>query len=217
MKINLKNISQSFDGKELFAHLQYCFEPGNMYLLKGDSGSGKSTLLKILAQLIEPQSGQIDFEGYEDFSILELRRKVQYLPQLPVIFEGTIEDNLLKPFSFAPYHKSRPKKEVYSAQLSTLFPNGLSLDKDAQKLSQGEKQRVALARILLLKPEVLLCDEPAASLDPESRKLVDQSIGDYHRENPNSIVIYISHHDEVCCGGDHQILFLNASKLELRQ
>ena len=195
MNIELNNISLSFESKEVIKDLSFRFEEGNFYIIKGPSGCGKSTLLRLLARLAEPDSGEIKFS--ESLDVTELRRKVHLLTQLPMMFEGTIKENLLKPFSFGKYLAESPSQEDCENQLKELFPEGISSDETGANLSQGQKQRVALCRTLLIKPQVLLCDEPAASLDNESRKIVDRAIEKFFTAEPGRSVIYISHHDEL--------------------
>ena len=214
MNIHLKNISHSYDERQLFNKLNWQFEENNFYLLKGDSGSGKSTLLKIISQLINADEGKITIPGCEEDDILSQRRKVQYLPQLPVMFPGSVEKNLLKPFSFKPYMDQQPSQGKLSQALITLFPEGIDLDKDAQKLSQGQKQRVALCRILLLEPHILLVDEPAASLDDNSRRLVDEAIWQFYKTEKNRMVIYISHHSNILAGENFTHLLVHDGVLQ---
>lgn len=194
MKIELKKLLLTIEGKKLFDNIDYVFEPGCFYVIKGESGCGKTTLLKCMASLAEVDGGDIDYSF--DGSILELRRKVQYLPQMPVIFPGTVKENLLKPFSFKPYDKLAPGDEELSERLSSLFTQGVDLRKKAHKMSQGEKQRLALCRALMVEPEVLLCDEPTASLDEVSRKVVEEKVADFTRAKGKT-TIFISHHEKL--------------------
>lgn len=194
MEISLKDLSLKFDGDYVFQGIHFSFEKGKFYFLKGDSGCGKSTLLKILVKMQSVESGEVTYS--EDSSVIELRRKVQLLPQLPVIFQGTVKENLLAPFELPINADLKPSDDALEKSLKTVFPEGMSLDKEADKLSQGQKQRLALARVLLMKPQVLLCDEPTSALDSSSRQIVDECITKFFEQNPESLVIYISHHDE---------------------
>ena len=191
MKISVKNISLSLSDKKIFDSLSYNFEPGSFYVIKGESGCGKTTLLKCVSTLLEVEEGTIEYSL--DLPITELRRKIQYLPQLPVIFPGTVKENLLMPFSFKPYSLEAPSEDELKKQMDALFSEKIDLEKDASKLSQGEKQRLALCRALMIKPDVLLCDEPTASLDSKSRKVVEEKIENFAKSG-SKIVIFISHH-----------------------
>lgn len=211
MEIQLKNLSLTFGGKKIFNALDYSFKQGGFYVVKGESGSGKTTLLKCLSSLLEADGGEISYSS--DLPIMELRRKIQYLPQLPVVFEGTVKENLLKPFSFKPYIENAPDTAVLKEKMAELFSEEIELERSADKLSQGEKQRMALCRALLINPEILLCDEPTASLDEKSRKIVEQKIEAFSSDKSKT-VIFISHHENLLI--DHEIttLTLKDGKLE---
>jgi putative ABC transport system ATP-binding protein len=155
--------------------------------------------------------GEIDYSL--ELPIIELRRKIQYLPQLPVIFPGTVKENLLMPFSFKPYNSSVPKDEELRKRLSELFSEEIDLEKDASKLSQGEKQRLALCRALMINPDVLLCDEPTASLDTKSRKVVEEKIEQF-TESGEKTVIFISHHEELLIKSDVTALLVENGKIK---
>lgn len=141
---------------------------GDSVLIHGASGSGKSTLLRILARLEAPQSGSIFFGGHDIASIPapEYRRRVAYLQQLPVMLEGSIRENYLLPFRFT--DQEAPSDDVLLEQLAEVELQDLVLDASASELSVGQKQRLALLRLLVMRPDVLLLDEPTASLDATS-------------------------------------------------
>ncbi len=137
----------------------------NIISIEGQSGSGKSTILRLLNNLDDPKSGSIEYKGKEIVTIApqELRKKIVMLPQNPVVFDGTIRDNLLIGLQFS------GEEDVSDDRLKEVL-SFMSLEKDldtkASDLSGGEKQRVAIGRILLLdKAEVYLLDEPSSDLD----------------------------------------------------
>jgi putative ABC transport system ATP-binding protein len=204
LDIELNSISLAFESKEVIRELSYKFKEGDFYIIKGPSGCGKSTLLRLLSRLTEPDSGTINFS--ENLKVTELRRRIHLLTQLPMMFEGTIEENLLKPYSFGEYTAAAPDKDIYEKLLKELFPEGISLDETGGNLSQGQKQRVALCRTLLINPQVLLCDEPAASLDNDSRRIVDKAIEKFFNSEPDKTVIYISHHDQLHIDCDSKVI-----------
>lgn len=143
---------------------------GKITCIQGESGSGKSTMLKLLNKMLTCTAGDILYKdkNLKDYEAVDLRREVMMLPQVPAIFEGSILDNLKIGFQFA--DKSMPEeKEKYSEILRYM---GLhkELDGEASILSGGEKQRLAMARLILLEPEVYLLDEPSSALDNKPRK-----------------------------------------------
>lgn len=148
---------------------------GASLTLVGPSGSGKSTLLRCLNRLEEPTRGCVRFHGRDVASLdtLELRRRAALVLQTPVLFEGTVRDNLrMQP--------SRAHTELSDARLArALAEVGLDpefLDRDGAMLSGGEKQRVTISRALLGDPEALLLDEPTAALDPPNAAVVVDTI-----------------------------------------
>jgi len=126
----------------------------------GASGSGKTTLLRLLNRLDDPDAGEVLFEGRDvrSYDVLELRRRVQYVGQVPVTFPGTVADNV-------------------GAETPHLLARvGLGAElagRDADRLSVGEAQRMCLARALARHPECLLLDEPTSPLDTASKAGVE--------------------------------------------
>jgi putative ABC transport system ATP-binding protein len=148
--------------------------PSGSTALLGPSGSGKSTLLRLLNRLADPDAGTVRFHGTDvrELDPLELRRRVGLVPQLPAPVPGSVADNI----GFGPHLEGRdvdPERPVRLAGLDTSF-----LDRDASRLSVGEQQRVMLARALALEPEVLLLDEPTASLDSAATAAVEDALRD---------------------------------------
>ncbi len=141
--------------------------PKKVYALTGANGAGKSTLLRIIALLIKPQRGVIQFPGLTSGDADQLRKQVTYVEQSPYLFQGTVSDNL----SFGLKLRGVGRKEQVRRINLTLSIVGLEgfEQRKAKELSCGEIQRVALARALVFKPEVLLLDEPTANIDVNSR------------------------------------------------
>ncbi len=145
-----------------------------LLVVMGASGSGKTTLLRCVNRLLEPTGGTIRLEGTDAhrLSPVELRRKVGMVGQLPFMFEGTIRDNLERA---AGYSGTELTDDEYARLLSDV---GLDegLERDARRLSVGQQQRVAMARALVSRPRVLLCDEPTASLDRDSSRRLESTL-----------------------------------------
>jgi tungstate transport system ATP-binding protein len=149
-----------------------------LYTLIGANGAGKSTLLNILAFLSPPTAGEIFYAGkrvdWNHASVVEPRRKVTLLHQSPYLFEGTVHANV----AFGLKARGTPGEEQRRAVEKALDIVGLQEfgDRKARELSGGETQRVAMARALVLKPEVLLLDEPLANIDRETTGLLETVI-----------------------------------------
>jgi putative ABC transport system ATP-binding protein len=144
--------------------------------LLGPSGSGKSTLLRLLNRLADPDAGVVRFHGTDvrELDPLDLRRRVGLVPQLPAPVPGSVADNVC----FGPRLEGREVDPEGPVRLAGLDPS--FLDRDAARLSVGEQQRVMLARALALEPEVLLLDEPTASLDPTATGAVEDALRGLH-------------------------------------
>jgi putative ABC transport system ATP-binding protein len=144
-----------------------CARKSEITTIVGPSGGGKSTLIRLINRLEDPTGGAILLEG-NDISLLdplELRNRVAMVPQRPFMFEGTVLDNLQRPFAY----RRQPPPEAgnpdlrRSLELARLSPD--LLQRNARTLSLGEQQRVALCRALITRPRVLLLDEPTSALD----------------------------------------------------
>ena len=138
----------------------------------GPSGAGKSTLLRLLNRLADPDSGRVCFQGEDVRSLdpLELRRRACLVPQLPALRPGSVAGNV----SYGPSLSGQEADVERCLELAGLG-SGYA-DREADRLSVGEQQRVMLARALALEPEVLLLDEPTSALDEQARGGVEATI-----------------------------------------
>jgi putative ABC transport system ATP-binding protein len=178
MILQMKNISFSYPGgKSVLEDITLEIMEKQLTIVRGESGAGKSTLLKLFNRFIDYTKGNIHFHGKEltDYGIEEIRRSIIYLPQLPHMIDGTIEENLTFPFSFH-VHKDKQYLAREAQEWLEHFQLKVPRSHDALKLSIGQKQRIALIRAMLLKPEVLLLDEPGSALDSVNKKLIEQKI-----------------------------------------
>jgi len=163
--------------------------------LVGPSGSGKTLLLRSLVQLDGADEGKVKFEGkfFADWSLPLLRTQVIYLPQRPVLFEGTVRDNLQMLFQLSAHRIRRYEGDRISSYLNQLNRSESFLDQAAPRLSGGEAQILGLLRALQLEPQVLLLDEPTASLDPDSTARVEALLEDWRRADERRACIWTSH------------------------
>ena len=150
--------------------------PSGSTAVVGPSGAGKSTLLRLLNRLADPDEGVVRFHDTDvrELDPLELRRRVGLVPQLPAPVPGTVADNVC----FGPRlhgEEIDPERPLVLAGLDASFA-----ERDASRLSVGEQQRVMLARALALEPEVLLLDEPTASLDAAATGAVEDALRNLH-------------------------------------
>ncbi len=167
---------------------ELAIEAGKITCIVGESGSGKTTLLKLFNHLINFEQGQINYRG-EDLKKLDaiaLRREVILVPQTPVIFPGTVRDNLQIGLLFSkkePAADERLLEEIHGLGLYK------QLDDQTDTFSGGEKQRLALARVLLMDPEVLLLDEPTSALDDNTVDIVMDRILDYIKSRQKTLIM----------------------------
>jgi putative ABC transport system ATP-binding protein len=160
----------------------------------GPSGSGKSTLLRLLNRLADPAAGTVRFDG-EDvraLDVLALRRRAVLVPQLPAPLPGTVAYNV----AFGPSLIGRTVDVGHWLTLAGLSP--AYADREADRLSVGEQQRLMLARALALEPEALLLDEPTAALDEATRDGVERTLADLHERLGVALVLVT--HDRAQAG-----------------
>jgi putative ABC transport system ATP-binding protein len=144
---------------------------GEVLDVSGPSGAGKTTLLRSLARMLPGVTGELALDGTPASAIDPhlWRTRVALLPQQAVIFSGSVRDNLLAPWSLKVRHgQHAPADDVLRSALDAVGLAEVALDRDAARLSVGQAARVALVRVGLTRPDVLLLDEPDANLDEES-------------------------------------------------
>ena len=165
--LELSNITVAFqDGQEkrtVLDHLDFTARPGEMTFIVGESGSGKSTLLSVAAGLITPDSGTVKLNG-EDVNDEVRRRKIGMIfQQANLIAALNVRDQLLVTDHI---RGRRPRRERADELLAKVGLEGLG-DRRMRELSGGQRQRVGIARALMGEPDLLLADEPTASLDAD--------------------------------------------------
>jgi len=163
---------------------------GKVTCIIGDSGSGKTTLMRLLNNLISADRGIVWYRGVnvDQTDPVALRRKVVMLAQNPFILPGTVAENLLIGLAFA---GKEPASEETLAEILQTVSLGKSLSDDAMELSGGEKQRLALARVLLLKPEALLLDEPSSALDERTEGEVIKEVVTLAKKDSRTLVMIV--------------------------
>lgn len=180
--------------------------------ITGPSGSGKTTILKMLNRLITPTKGIIYYNGTElskTDPVLH-RRQVMMLSQTPVIFEGSIKDNLVAGHRFQ--RRQLPDEDRLSFVLKSVNLDK-KLDSSSAVLSGGEKQRLALARVLLLDPVVYLMDEPSSALDDHTAQMIIEMITKHVRED-NKTLIMVTHSKEIAKRFSDQMIEIRAGGKE---
>ncbi len=168
--IEFRNVAVQEQGKTILHDLTFSVSNGEKVILYGRSGSGKTTILRALLGGHHLSNGEILFKGnkLDKRSLGAIRTSIAYIGQEPVLGDGTVKDALLLPTTFKANAAQKPD---YKALVSCLEQVGLSqslLESDVSGVSGGEKQRIAVARALLLKKTVFCIDEVTSALDPAS-------------------------------------------------
>lgn len=151
-------------------------EAGRLYIVRGPNGAGKSTLLRIIAGLLGPARGRIERNG----------ARVTLVHQHPYFFRGTLRYNV----EFGLHARGTPRREREHLVEEALQALGLGMlsNRSARALSGGEQQRAAFARALVLRPEVLLLDEPTANLDADGHGLMRALLARFRSEGEPTVV-----------------------------
>lgn len=192
--LQLSNVAMSFGDHVLFENFNLIINQNEVVGLTGSSGSGKSTILRIAVDLLTPISGDITILGrpISDWDPQELRRNVILVPQESQMFAGTVRDNLV--WGLIRYGESIDDDALYEI-LREVKLESLKLEDVASNLSGGEKQRIAIARALVMNPKALLLDEPTSSLDEAAALAVETVLNDVIRKRRIGILI-VTHNKE---------------------
>ena len=169
------------------------FHAGQLYALIGANGSGKSTLLQIMALLLAPEKGRLVYRGQTIGSASGQRRRVRQevtlVHQEPYLFHASVLTNIAYGLKLRGIG-GRERQHRIEEALERVGLKGFA-DRQARELSGGEKQRVALARALVLKPRVLLLDEPTASINPGDIPPIEEVV----RTLAQSATVVMATHD----------------------
>ena len=214
--IEIKGINKSFDENHVLHDFSSEFEAGKVNLIIGQSGQGKSVLTKCIVGLMEPDTGQVLYDG-RDFSNMnrkerkEIRKEIGMLFQASALFDSmTVEENIMFPLKM---FTNKSKKEMVERANTCLERVNL---KGKNKLlpaecSGGMQKRVAIARSISMNPKYLFCDEPNSGLDPETSILIDNLIRDITYEYNMTTVVVTHDMNSVIEIGDH-IVFIHKGK-----
>ncbi|MBR5687491.1 MAG: ABC transporter ATP-binding protein [Prevotella sp.] len=197
--IRLEDVSYAYDDKEgdVIHHLSFDFKPGSCTAILGETGAGKTTLVRVLLALLRPKEGKVEI--YNDQEARELNPRMRcnfvYVPQGNTLMSGTIRDNLRLGKLSATDEQMREALHVSCADFVFDLPDGLdtSCAESGGGLSEGQAQRISIARALLRNRNILLFDESTSALDPETERQLLHNILATH----NKTVIFITHRPTV--------------------
>ena len=200
--IEIKDLYFSYkdSGAPVLKNINLKIEKNEFIGIIGQTGSGKSTLVKQLNGLLKPDKGQVLLNGIDIFSNIKETQKARFKIGMVLQYpeDQLFAETVFKDIAFGPENIGLSQKEVRAQVLNAAKFVGLSediLDRSPFEISGGEKRRVAIAGIIAMNPDVLVLDEPSASLDPNGRKLLFSQIKRYHEEQHKTVIL-ISHNME---------------------
>lgn len=196
--IEINNLNKSFGEHHVIKDFSYKIDDGKMIAIKGKSGSGKSTLLNILGLLDVDYSGEVLYDKVQVSKLSEkkrneyIRNNINYLFQNYALIDSeTVENNLLLALEYEKISK-KEKKEKINQALEAVDLSGFN-DKKVFILSGGEQQRIALARIILKKGNIILADEPTGNLDKDNSDKVMKILKQLQKQGKT--IIIVTHND----------------------
>jgi len=196
--IEIKNVSKSFEDKQILKGISAVMETGKTNLIIGTSGSGKTVLQKCMVGLFEVDGGEIIFDGKNLTQMTgeerkELRQQIGMLFQGSALFDSmTVEQNVKFPLDMFTKWGHQKKIERVNDVLARVELKDTNR-KFPSEISGGMKKRVGIARAIVLKPKYLFCDEPNSGLDPQTSMVIDKLIHEITVEN--NITTIINTHD----------------------
>ncbi|MGZ4997665.1 MAG: ABC transporter ATP-binding protein [Methylobacter sp.] len=191
--IRFERVSVTVHEKTILSDISFSLFPGQKAVLCGKSGSGKSSVLRSLLGLHPITSGTVYFqeEALTSSSVRSIRSHTAYIGQEPMLGAENVREALLLPFQFKTHREHRPTEAQLIEALHRLQLPSDILSRESNRISGGEKQRIALARGLLLGKKLYLLDEVTSALDAQSKQVVFDVFSD-----PHLTVLSIAHDPE---------------------
>lgn len=185
--IEIKNVSKYFGERQVLKGINTQFEQGKVNLIIGRSGSGKTVMMKCLIGLLQPEEGEILYNG-RNFNQFTAKEKQAIRTEMGMVFQGaalfdsmTIQDNVMFPLTMLTNQSYDEKIERVNFCLKRVDLEG-SNNLYPAELSGGMKKRAAIARAIACNPNYLFCDEPNSGLDPKTSLLIDELLIDITHE-----------------------------------
>ncbi len=190
--IKIENLTFKYDKEPVLNKLNLVINRGECIGIKGRSGSGKTTLLRLIAGLEEMQTGKIFINNLEISKLPAYKRNVGFIFQNFALFPHL---NVKKNILFGVKHLSKSEKEEKMLAITKLFEINDYLNRYPHEISQGQRQRVAVARALICEPDILLFDEPFSALDSDIKEKMRLEIKNILKQVQITSVI-VSHDDQ---------------------
>ena len=207
--LELKNIEKSFDNVNVLNHVNFSVEDGEIVSILGSSGSGKTTLLNIILGITQPDSGEIFFDTHDITKVSMENRGFNIVFQDYALFPNlNAYENIVYGLRNKP-NISTPKEVQELIELLGLKEH---LNKNIEQLSGGQKQRVALARTLVMKPKILLLDEPLSALDGVIKESIKDKIKQIAKEYRLTTII-VTHDPEEALSLSDKVMIMNGGTI----
>jgi tungstate transport system ATP-binding protein len=185
--LELRGVRQRYNGRVVLDLESFTIAPGARVAIVGHNGSGKSTLLRILALLERPTEGEVAVDGRAARHDAAERRRITLVEQRPVLFRGTVRDNL--GYGLRTRGAARGAVSERVRQVADQLEITPLLERRGEELSDGEIQRVAVARALAVEPDVLLLDEPASSADRAAAQTLIRALAAARERRPFAVCL----------------------------
>ena len=202
--IDLQNVRFEYRGSDFRLQVDRLqISRGQNAAIVGPSGSGKTTILNLIAGILVPSEGRVSTNGTDVSSLTDGARRAFRIRNIGLVFQEfellehlSVLDNILLPCRLTPAVRLQQMHRDRALELANDVGLADKLRSYARTLSQGERQRVALCRALLLEPPLLLCDEPTGNLDPANKEHVMEILFDYVRRH-NVTLLTVTHDREL--------------------
>jgi energy-coupling factor transport system ATP-binding protein len=208
-----KGIKHNYNGIPALNDVDIDLLPGEIVAVVGHNGAGKSTLLRCLIGLISPDSGEVLIEGerMRGRPVTDFARKVAYVPQWPsaLLFADTVGDELL--FTLQ-NHGMELDPPVDPTELLAQFGLLDLRDRYPRDLSAGQRQRVALASVLITKPQIILLDEPTLGMDPQTQANLSQLLKTWSSQG--AAILIATHDVEFAAAYTDRVIILEKGRIE---
>jgi len=207
--LKLDDISFSYGTESFISGFSLSVEKGSFTTLLGPSGCGKTTLLRLMAGFLKPASGRVFINGNDVTDVPVENRKIGFVFQDFALFPHlTVKQNLLFGFS----HSQKKMQIENMEEIASRLELSNLLDRFPHELSGGQQQRVALGRTLMMKPEIILMDEPLSSLDARLRVQVREELLEIQKKI-GITTVYVTHDQEESLSLSTRIAVINEGKL----
>lgn len=199
--VEIKGLSKAFGGKQILKNIDLTLKKGENVVILGKSGGGKSVLIKCMVRLIDSDEGTLmilgkDVNELKDRELNELRKQIGFLFQSAALYDSmTVRENLEFPLRNTKFESDDELEKLVKEALENVKLSDV-IDKMPSELSGGMRKRLGLARTLILKPQVMLYDEPTTGLDPITSKEISSLILEMQKKFQMSSIIIT--HDIEC-------------------